>query len=122
MKRHILIIIGLTITLAITAVDLKQCRIVTSEKDAPLVQKMARVMSEDIQRVTGVQPDIVHQTTKGATVVLATADHAAELAPNVDVSQLLGTWERYNISTRGQQLVIVGSDPRGLASLLFSKG
>ena len=115
MKRHILIIIGLTITLAITAVDLKQCRIVTSEKDAALVQKMARVMSEDIQRVTGVQPDIVHQTTKGATVVLATADHAAELAPNVDVSQLRGTWERYNISTRGQQLVIVGSDPRGLA-------
>ena len=115
MKRHILIIIGLTITLAITAVDLKQCRIVTSEKDAPLVQKMARVMSEDIQRVTGVQPNIVHQTAKGATVVLATADHAAELAPNVDVSQLRGTWERYCISTRGQQLVIVGSDPRGLA-------
>ena len=115
MKKQILIIIGLTVTMVVTAVNLKQCRIVTSEKDAPLVQKMARVMSEDIERVTGVLPNIVHQTSKGATIVLATADHAAELAPSVNVSPLRGAWERYSITTRGKQLVIVGSDARGLA-------
>ena len=115
MKKQILIIIGLTVTMVVTAVNLKQCRIVTSEKDAPLVQKMARVMSEDIERVTGVLPNIVHQTGNGATIVLATADHAAELAPSVNVSPLRGAWERYSITTRGKQLVIVGSDARGLA-------
>ena len=115
MKKQILIIIGLTVTMVATAVNLKECRIVTSEKDAPLVQKMARVMSEDIERVIGVRPQIVHQTEKGATIVLATADHAAEVAAGVDVRQLRGSWERYSITTRGKRLTIVGSDARGLA-------
>ena len=102
-------------TLAATAVNLKQCRIVTSEKDAPLVQKMATVLSEDIMRVTDVKPGIDHQAGKGATVILATIGHAAELAPDIDISGLRGTWERYSIITRGQRLIIVGSDARGLA-------
>ena len=115
MKKQILIIFGLMTTLAAAAVNLRQCRIVTSGKDAPLVQKMATVLSEDIQRVTDIQPGISHQAGKGAIVILATVGHAAELAPDVDVSDLRGTWERYSITTRGQRLIIVGSDARGLA-------
>ena len=115
MKKQILIIVGLMTTLAVAAVNLKRCKIVTSEKDAPLVQKMARVMSEDIERVTGVQPGIDHKVGNGAIVVLTTVDHASKLAPDVDVSILRGCWERYSITTRGQRLVIVGSDARGLA-------
>ena len=115
MKKLILIMFGLMATLAAAAVNLKQCRIVTSEKDAPLVQKMATVLSEDIMRVTDVKPGIDHQAGKGATVILATIGHAAELAPDIDVTGLRGTWERYSIITRGQRLIIVGSDARGLA-------
>ena len=115
MKKLIAIIIGLTTTLAIAAVDLKRCHIVTSETDVPLVQKMAKVMSEDIQRVTGVRPGIVHKTGQGPTVILATVEHAAELTPDINISLLQGSWERYSITSRGQQLVIVGSDARGLA-------
>ena len=115
MKKQILIIFGLMTTFAAAAVNLRQCRIVTSGKDAPLVQKMATVLSEDIQRVTDIQPGISHQAGKGAIVILATVGHAAELAPDVDVSGLRGTWERYSITTRGQRLIIVGSDARGLA-------
>ena len=115
MKKQILIMFGLMATLAAAAVNLKQCRIVTSEKDAPLVQKMATVLSEDIMRVTDVKPGIDHQAGKGATVILATIGHAAELAPDIDVTGLRGTWERYSIITRGQRLIIVGSDARGLA-------
>ena len=115
MKKLIAIIIGLTTTLAIAAVDLKRCHIVTSETDVPLVQKMANVMSEDIQRVTGVRPGIVHKTGQGPTVILATVEHAAELTPDINISLLQGSWERYSITSRGQQLDIVGSDARGLA-------
>ena len=115
MKKLIAIIIGLTTTLAIAAVDLKRCHIVTSETDVPLVQKMANVMSEDIQRVTGVRPGIVHKTGQGPTVILATVEHAAELTPDINIGLLQGSWERYSITSRGQQLVIVGSDARGLA-------
>ena len=87
MKKLIAIIIGLTTTLAIAAVDLKRCHIVTSETDVPLVQKMANVMSEDIQRVTGVRPGIVHKTGQGPTVILATVEHAAELTPEQLLAQ-----------------------------------
>ena len=76
---------------------------------------MANVMSEDIQRVTGVRPGIVHKTGQGPTVILATVEHAAELTPDINISLLQGSWERYSITSRGQQLVIVGSDARGLA-------
>ena len=38
------------------AVDLKQCRVVVAEGDAALVKKMAKVLSEDVERVTGVLP------------------------------------------------------------------
>ena len=115
MKKLIAIVIGMTTTLAAAAVDLKKCSIVTSETDAPLVQKMATVMSEDIGRVTGVKPTTTHHASQGATVILATVEHAAELVPDISVSQLRGAWERYSITTRGQQMVIVGSDARGLA-------
>ncbi len=112
--RLLFLLFALCVTPA-WAVDLKQCRIIVSDADAPLAQKMATVLSEDIERVTGVRPAVAHRTETGAAVVLATADHAAEMAPDVDVSDLRGTWERYRICTRGQRLVIVGSDPRGLA-------
>ena len=115
MKKLIAIVIGMTTTLAAAAVDLKKCSIVTSETDAPLVQKMATVMSEDIGRVTGVKPTTTHHASQGATVILATVEHAAELVPDINVSQLRGAWECYSITTRGQQMVIVGSDARGLA-------
>ena len=99
MKKLIAIVIGMTTTLAAAAVDLKKCSIVTSETDAPLVQKMATVMSEDIGRVTGVKPTTTHHASQGATVILATVEHAAELVPDISVSQLRGAWERYSITT-----------------------
>ena len=97
------------------AVDLKQCRIVTSAADEPLVQKMAKVLSEDIERVTGVLPPVAQKMDGGPTVVLATVAHAQALVKGLDVSDLRGEWERYRIVTKGKQLVIVGSDARGLA-------
>jgi len=97
------------------AVDLTQCQIVVSKKDVPLAQKMAQVFSDDIERVTGVKPAISNSAVKGATVVLATVDQASKLVPGIIVSDLRGSWERYRIVTRDNQLIIIGSDARGLA-------
>ena len=97
------------------AVDLTQCQIVVSKKDVPLAQKMAQVLSDDIERVTGVKPAISNSAVKGATVVLATVDQASKLVPGIKVSDLRGSWERYRIVTRDNQLIIIGSDARGLA-------
>ena len=97
------------------AVDLKQARIVVSADDVPLAQKMATVLSQDIERVTGVRPQVVHRVTEGHAVILTTVAQASSMAPDVEVGDLRGAWERYRITTRGNQLVIIGSDPRGLA-------
>ena len=113
-KKYWLLLLALC-TMQAGAVDLKKCRVVVSENDVPLAQKMATVLSQDIERVTGVLPQVAHRNGKGATVIMATSEHAAELAPDVKVDDLKGSWERFRITTRGQQLVIIGSDARGLA-------
>ena len=97
------------------AVDLTRCQIVVSKNDVPLAQKMAQVLSDDIERVSGVKPAISNSAVKGATVILTTVDQASKLVPDIKVSDLRGSWERYRIVTRNDQLIIIGSDARGLA-------
>lgn len=97
------------------AVNLKQCKIVVTTDDAPLVQKMAGVLSEDIERVTGIKPSISTHTTKDPSIILATVEHASKVASDIDISDLQGSWERYRIATCGSRLIIIGSDARGLA-------
>ena len=107
---------------AANAVDLTKCRIVYSTADAPLVKKMANVLSEDIERVSAIRPNVTEQSgiheipsavgmsgESGGTIVLATVEHSGRH------QELRGTWERYAIDTEGDALYITGSDPRGLA-------
>ena len=120
MRKYLTFILLLSLTLTLHSVNLKHCRIVIGQTDAPLVKKMATVLSEDIERVTGVKPAVITRSQdKGPTVLLATVDHLQEVCSDVKADELRGTWERYKIVTRGQQLIIVGSDPRGLAYGVF---
>ena len=128
MKKAMLIVVAgaclLGSSVKALAVNLRQCRIVTAKDDAPLVRKMAAVMSADIERVTGVAPDIdgngidggkPRRQGKEGIVVLTTVEKAADVAPDVDVRGLKGRWEMYRIVTKGDRMVIIGSDARGLA-------
>lgn len=99
----------------VKAVDLKDCRVMVAADDAPLVRKMAFVLSEDIERVTGVRPLIINNVSEGAMVILATVEKAKVICSDVEVDELSGAWERYKIQMKGNRLVIVGSDARGLA-------
>ena len=87
------------------AVDLKQCRIVVSEDDAALVKKMGVVLSEDIERVTGVKPVVETSGTASSKneVVLATVEHLPA-SLGVDVSDVRGCWERYKIVMIGKKI------------------
>jgi hypothetical protein len=122
------------------AVDLKKCRIVVSENEVALVQKMSVVLSEDIERVTGVKPEVTHDMSVCApglnvnsdgsslqlaasvpcAVVLTTVEHVEPVAsmlgiPMKDIDNIRGKWECYKIVTYTNQLIIIGSDARGLA-------
>ena len=115
MKRLIFFFFLLLCLVQAQAVNLEKCQIVVSETEPPLAQKMASVLAEDIQRVTGFRPQVSHHVVDGPAVILATAEHASQLVRGVDTDGLKGSWERYRIITRGKRLYIIGSDPRGLA-------
>ena len=101
---------------AIQAVNLKDCDIVVEEGEPQLVRKVADMFGDDIQRVTDVRPQVVNTLTERPNVVLTTAENRNLLERvGVDASDIRGEWERYKIVTRGKRLIIVGSDPRGLA-------
>ena len=106
--------------LSADAVDLKQCRIVVPEGEPALVKKIGVVLSEDIERVTGVKNDVNDNLnrsvldSKRSTIIIATVD-CLPASLGVDVSDIKGCWERYKIVTRGNCLMIVGSDARGAA-------
>ncbi len=97
-----------------SGVDLTEATIVYSDGDAQLVKHMAQVMAADIERVSGVRPQVSTRVAKGSNIVLATVKHTKRHP------ELKGTWERYAIDTtdgshEDQNLYITGSDARGLA-------
>ena len=75
---------------------------------------MAQTLADDIERVAGVRPVVATRKTKGENILLATTRYAAS-SPKA----LRGAWERFAIETRGTDLCITGSDPRGLAYGVF---
>ncbi|MCH5175791.1 MAG: glycosyl hydrolase 115 family protein [Prevotellaceae bacterium] len=124
MKKILLLIISLValVSSAQTAsISLSNSVIVAGKDEPALVRKMAEVMADDVERVTGVRPRVESslKRTKGkSVVVLTTAENDGVLGKvGVEAKDLKGEWERYRIVTKdeGRMLVIVGSDARGLA-------
>lgn len=95
------------------AVDLTKATIVYNPKDAALVKQMATVLSEDIERVSGVRPAVGTQKGAGQNIYLST------VAFSKLHKELKGEWERYALDTVGDELFITGSDARGLAYGVF---
>ena len=92
-----------------SAVNLAQATIVYHEDDAPLVKQMAQVLADDIGRVSGTRPGISTRKVSGAVIAIGTVVKTGRHR------ELRGAWERYAIDTRDGNVVITGSDARGLA-------
>ena len=92
-----------------SAVNLAQATIVYHEGDAPLVKQMAQVLADDIGRVSGTRPGISTRKVSGAVIAIGTVVKTGRHR------ELRGAWERYAIDTRDGNVVITGSDARGLA-------
>ncbi|MBC2605468.1 glycosyl hydrolase 115 family protein [Pelagicoccus albus] len=104
----------------------KSSEILVSDDDFTVVKIAAQDLVEDIERVTGVVPNL--KTAKAANlagkVVVGTVGHSSLVSSLVldrglDVSELNGKWESFQISVVGEgseaTLAIVGSDRRGTA-------
>ena len=98
---------------ALQAIDLTKSTIVYNPQDHPLAQQMAKVLSEDIERVSGTKPAVSTQKAKGLNIIIATKVKTSRH------KELRGEWERFAIDTEGDNLYITGSDARGLAYGVF---
>jgi hypothetical protein len=70
---------------------------------------MAQVLADDIERVSGLRPQVSTQRSNGTNVVIGTVKYTRQHR------ELQNTWERYAIDERKGTLYITGSDARGLA-------
>ena len=80
------------------------------------VMRAANTLTEDMERVTGVKPQMLTDGGASATILIGTVG----INPQIDrwvkqgvLSDLKGKTEKYIIKTIGDQLVIAGSDKRG---------
>ena len=109
MRRLVMILTVLSAWMSAMALDLTKATIVYQKGDAPLVRQMAQVLADDIERVSGVRPQVSTQRSNGTNVVIGTVKYTRQHR------ELQNTWERYAIDERKGTLYITGSDARGLA-------
>ena len=102
-----------------------QTATVVVAKDEPLaVQRVANLFADDLQRVSGIRPQL-SATAKKASVVIATLGQNAYVdrlvkKGRLDVSAIKGGWEQFAIKVLDGQLFIIGSDRRGTAYGVFT--
>lgn len=113
MKKCLLAFLMVASTLVAQAVNLTQAAIVYKDADAPLVKHMAQVLADDIERVSGIRPQVGTKTLSGQNIIIGTVQYTGLH------KDLRGAWERYAIDTKNGNLYISGSDARGLAYGVF---
>src|SRR5258708_5417697 len=102
--------------------------IYTDEKDDWLIQKVAMLFQDDIERVTGKKPAIVHQiSSEKNLIIIGSIGHSYLIddlirQKKISNNYLENKWEAYqvqliNAPLKGidNALVIAGSDKRGAA-------
>ena len=106
----------------------KAATVCVSPTEPLVVQKVAQLFAEDVERVTGIMPEVTSQGSGTGSVpvlTIATLGHNARVDKLVakgrlDVSGIKGGWEQFVIRTLGKELFIVGSDRRGTAYGVFT--
>ena len=114
------------------AVNGKVASIYYSAMDANVVEVTAEALRADIQRVTGLQPEISTDAPQASAAILIGTIGQSPLinqlieAGKIDVSEIEGKWEAYTatvvnnpLSGVEQGLIIAGSDRRGTAFGVF---
>lgn len=117
--------------------DTETATIVTDERDFPVTRIAAQMLADDIERVTGQQPELsvarsIDELEEGKATVIAGTIGMSSLIDELveqgclDVSDINGKWESFVLATithpkhKNPLLVVVGSDRRGTAFGLTS--
>lgn len=91
------------------------CQIVVAANEDTAVHQAAEFLAGDIESISGRRPAIVASATPGAAAIhLVTLGNRA-IPPAVNANVLQGQWESYRVVTDGNDVWLVGSNPRGTA-------
>lgn len=102
--------------------------IVVDKNETALVQKAAAFLQADIERVSGIKPQLVNELPVSATHIIIVASQTSPLIKQLGVrkNRILREWEGYQLQVvddprKGieQALVIMGTDRRGTAFGVF---
>ena len=113
--------------------DNKVCSIYVDRNDFKVCQIAADCLADDIKRVCGIKPAIVHNITGlgGSVIFVGTLGHSAAVdafvsSGKLNVSDIAGQWETFALQVVDRPaaavdsaLVITGSDRRGTAFGVF---
>ena len=110
------------ITISKTNFDVLQASIIVDENDFALVKKSAVLLQQDIEAVTGKKIPILHTLNNGTknNIIIGSITNCSFLkslyplkkSPFVSIKN---KWEAYHIEVVKNNLVIAGSDRRGVA-------
>lgn len=106
-----------------------QVTILCDSGDVTVVKKAADMLSQDIERVTGTRPAVLHTLgqASGDVIIIGSLGHspmveALTAGAQIDADAIAGQWERYGCRVLEHPLpgidtalVVYGSDPRGTA-------
>ena len=104
----------------------KAAAVCVSPKESLLVRKVAGLFADDVQRVSGMRPEVrLSASGVASSVIIATIGHNAYVDKLVrqgklDVSAIKGGWEQFVVKVVDGRLLIVGSDRRGAAYGTFT--
>ncbi|ANN17841.1 glycosyl hydrolase [Amycolatopsis orientalis] len=99
----------------------KAATLVVSSGDKPGVRRVAGDLRDDIERVTGIRPELVFDRPpeSGPVVLIGTIGHSPLVddlvaARKLDVAGIAGKWETSLSQVVDGRLVLTGSDQRGV--------
>ncbi|MBO9659139.1 MAG: glycosyl hydrolase 115 family protein [Chitinophagaceae bacterium] len=104
--------------------SLKDATICVDPNDHELVRQSAILLQTDLEKVTGIKPQISSTITAKTAIVIGSADKSALISSlatkkTIDLTAINKQWEAYTWKSNNNQLIIAGSDRRGTAYGVF---
>jgi hypothetical protein len=97
------------------------CELVVEAREPSAVQQAAVFLAGDIEKISGYRPPIVAAPSgQRRAVHLATFAAGRPWPAAIAAGRLAGQWEAYQIVATGDEVWLVGSDPRGTAYAAYT--
>src|SRR5579884_2094122 len=94
--------------------------IVVGPAEASNVRQAAEFLAGDIASIAGTRPALVNTPSAGKGAIHLVTLGRGDLPAGIDASAMRGQWESYRILTRGRDVWLIGSNPRGTAFAAYT--